>query len=292
MKLRNWKFEGDILDILPERLHTIIERRMEADVIGITDLAEAAARRATKFKDVKGKVVTVPLYGYISHKPTIWSVVGAEVSSQTFGRWMDDLVASSDVGAIVIDVDSPGGTVNGLTGVSDKIYAMRGRKPIIAVANGMMASAAYFIGSSATEIVADPDSAVGSIGTIGTHLDWSGALEQAGVKATIISAGKYKSEGHPYASLSDEAKQQYQQMIDQYYEGFVSAVARNRDVTNSKVKADYGQGRVLTARDAKVVGMVDRVATLEQVISDLLPRGGSSSVARARLALAHMPNIN
>jgi len=89
MKLRNWKFEGNILDVLPERLHTIIERRMEADVIGITDLAEAAARRATKFKDVKGKVVTVPLYGYISHKPTIWSVVGARCQAKRLvGGWM------------------------------------------------------------------------------------------------------------------------------------------------------------------------------------------------------------
>ncbi len=272
---------------MPERLNDIIAARQEA-VIDEADIEAAINRRATKFKNVKGKVVTVPLHGYISHKATIWSALGFETSSETFGGWIEELVSNSDVGAIVIDVDSPGGTVLGLSGVTDKIYSLRGKKPIIAVVSDMMASAAYFLGSAADEIVADPDSLTGCIGTICAHIDWSGALEQAGIKVTLIYAGKYKSEGNPYEPLTDEAKEDYQNMVNQYSESFVSAVARNRDITESRVKAEFGQGRVFKADKAKSVGMVDKIATLEQVIRDLLPKGKDKSRAQAQLNLLRM----
>jgi len=287
MKVEDYKFESDILALMPEKLNDVIATR-QSMAIKAADMVEISNRRATRFKNVKGKVVVVPLNGYISHKATIWSALGFETSSQTFGGWIRDLVANRDVGAIVIDVDSPGGTVAGLTSVTDKIFAMRGTKPIIAVVNNMMASAAYFIGSAADEIVADPDSISGSIGTIAVHLDWSGLMEQAGVKATIIKAGKYKDEGHPYQPLTDEAKEDYQNMVNDYYDTFVSAVARNRGVTATKVKQDFGQGRVFRADKAVSVGMVDRKATLEQVIADLMPKGNSKAFSQAKLDLLKM----
>jgi len=201
------KFESSVLAIMPEKLNDIIAARQEAVIEDAIDIEAAINRRATKFKDVKGKVVTVPLYGYISHKASIWSALGFETSSETFAGWLEDLAANADVGAIVIDVDSPGGTAAGLSGVTDKIYALRGKKPIIAVASDLMASAAYYLGSAADEVIADPDSLTGSIGTIGVHVDWSAALEKAGLKVTMIYAGKYKSEGNPYEPLTDEAKE-------------------------------------------------------------------------------------
>ena len=282
MKIEDIKFESNILAIMPEKLNDIIAVRQEAVIEGV-EIDDAINRRATKFKNVRGKVVVVPLHGYISHKASIWSAMGFETSSETFAGWLEDLAGNKDVGVIVIDIDSPGGTVLGLSGVSEKIYSMRGKKPIIAVVNDLMASAAYFIGSAADEIVADPDSLTGSIGTIGVHIDWSGALEQAGLNITIIKAGKYKDEGNPYSPLSDEAKADYQDMVNQYYESFVSAVARNRGITAGKVESDFGQGRVFKANKAKDVGMVDRIATLEQVINDLLPKGKSKSLAKAEL---------
>lgn len=283
MKIENIKFESDVLALMPERLGDIITRRQEAIVSADFIIEDAINRRATQFKNVKGKVVIVPLAGYISHKPSIWSAMGFETSSEVFGQWMESLVANSDVGAIVIDVDSPGGTVLGASGITDKIYSLRGKKPIIAVVNDLMASAAYFIGSAADEIVADPDSLTGSIGTIGLHVDWSGALEQAGIKPTFIYAGKFKAEGNPYEPLTDEAKKDWQNMVDDYYDTFVGAVARNRNITKSKVGSDFGQGRVLKADKARNAGMVDRIATMEQVIDDLLPKGKSKSLAQAEL---------
>lgn len=284
MKIKNMDFESVFMAIMESNLSSIITIRQSVNVEGV-DIEDAINRRATKFKNVKGKVVTVPLNGYISHRPSIYSALGMETSSETFAGWIEDLANNPSVGAIVLDIDSPGGTVSGLTGISDKIYSLRGRKPIIAVVNDLMASAAYFIGSAADEIVANPDSLTGSIGTIGIHLDWSSALEQQGVKATIIKAGKYKGEGSPYEPLSDEAKVDWQAMIDQYYESFVSAVAKNRGIAASKVKSDFGQGRVFKAQKAKEVGMIDRIATMEQVLTDLLPKGKSKSLVQAELDL-------
>ena len=287
MKIKNIQFEDEILAVFPERLNEIISLR-QAPIIESSfdgDIQAAINRRATKFKNIKGQVVTVPLHGFISHKATIWSAMGFETSSETFGNWLADLANNRDVGAIVIDVDSPGGTVAGISGVADKIFALRGKKPIIAVVNDLMASAAYWLASAAEEIVADPDSLTGSIGVVGIHMDWSAAFEMAGIKPTIIKAGEFKAEGNPFEPLSDEAKEFHQNRVDAFFESFVSAVARHRGISAGTVKSDFGKGRVFLAAKAKSVGMIDRIATKEQVMNDLMPAGTGKSVSRARAEL-------
>jgi signal peptide peptidase SppA len=254
-------------------------------IIDGIDIEDAINRRATKFKNVSGKVVTIPLHGFISHKATIWSAMGFETSSETFGIWMDSLVNNGDVGAIVIDVDSPGGTALGLSGVSEKIFSMRGKKPIIAVVNDMMASAAYFIGSAADEIVADPDAMTGCIGTIMMHMDHSKFLENLGVKATVIKSSKFKGEGNPFEPLTDEAKEDMQRTVDEFGDSFNAAVARNRGTSIADVKQNFGQGRCFMPTQAKSVGMIDRIATMENVIKDLMPKGKSKSRAKSELDL-------
>jgi signal peptide peptidase SppA len=269
----------NLLAILPDRIGDIIAKR-ESAVIDSIDIEDAMNRRATKFNNVKGDIMVVPINGFISHRATLWSALGLESSSETIGIWVDALMNNPSVGAIVFDVDSPGGTATGLTGISDKIYEYRGKKPMVAVVNDLMASAAYFIGSAADEIVADPDSVTGSIGTLYVHEDWSKYLENRGVDVTFISAGKYKTEGNFYEPLTETAKEEIQSMVNLYYETFVSAVARNRNVSVSTVKSDFGQGRIMRAVQAKNAGLVDRIATLEQVIKDLMPKDNRSSRTR------------
>ena len=207
------------------------------------------------------RVAMLPLYGYLSHRDEGWGM-----PTELFAKWFDAYLNDNGIGAIVIDVDSPGGTVLGLQSTANKIYAARGKKPIISVVNDLMASAAYFIGSAADEIVADPDSLTGSIGTIGVHMDYSKYLDEFGVKPTIIKAGEFKAEGNPYEPLGEEAEEDWQKMVDAYYSTFVAAVARNRDVSIDKVLRDFGQGRILKAKKALAVGMIDRIGTLESVL--------------------------
>jgi ClpP class serine protease len=132
-----------------------------------------------------------------------------------------------------------------------------------------MASAAYWLGSAASEVVAAPESDTGSIGVWTAHVDASKMLEEIGWKVTLISAGKYKVEGNPYEPLAAEAREFIQSQVDEYYGMFIKAVARNRGDSQTAVREGYGQGRVLTAREAVKAKLVDRIGTLDQVVGEL-----------------------
>lgn len=231
--------------------------------------ARAERNRPTR----AGSVAVVPVVGVIDQRAGWWS----DVSTETLGTVIDELAASKNVSAIVLDVDSPGGTVYGTDELADKIFAARQRKPIVAVANAWMASGAYYLGSQATELVVTPTGEAGSIGVLVLHLDWSEALDKAGIKPTFVHAGKYKVEGNPYEPLDDETRAELQGQVDRYFEMFAAAVARGRKVPEARVKKDFGEGRMLGAREAVEAGMADRVATLDQVVSGLV--GGKAKAA-------------
>jgi signal peptide peptidase SppA len=174
-------------------------------------------------------------------------------------------VEDPTVRSIVLDIDSPGGSVYGVAELGAAIFDARQKKPIAAVANATSASAAYWIASAAHEIFVTPSGEVGSIGVFAKHVDSTKADEVAGKVTTIISAGKYKAEGA--GALTDDAKAFLQSRIDAYYTDFVKAVAKHRGVSVEAVRDGYGQGRSLGAKAALEAGMVDGIATLNDVIS-------------------------
>lgn len=183
----------------------------------------------------------------------------------TFQRMLGD----ARIKAIVLNVDSPGGVVYGTQELASEIAAARGAKPIVAFTPGMMASAAYWLGSAADTVVAAPSAEVGSIGVRLMHVDISRALQNFGVGVSMIKAGKYKVEGSPFAPLSDEARAALQGRVDEYYDAFVDGVAANRDDTPAKVRAGYGEGRVLSATKALGANLIDQIGTFESVLTGL-----------------------
>lgn len=144
----------------------------------------------------------------------------------------------------------------------------------MAIANHLAASAAYWIGSAADELVVTPSGEVGAIGVFAAHEDISKSLEMEGIAISLISAGKYKTEGNPYEPLSDEARAAIQAEVDGYYDMFVKAVARNRGVKPADVRGGFGEGRVVRAQQAVSLGMADRIATLDETI-ERLQRGSA-----------------
>jgi signal peptide peptidase SppA len=174
------------------------------------------------------------------------------------------------VSAIIIDVDSPGGQASGIAELSRQIYEARGKKPIVAVANHFMASAAYWIASAADEIVVTPSGEVGSIGVFTVHEDIHEALAQEGVKVSIIKEGRYKAEGNPYEPLTAEARDAIQARVREVYDAFVDAVARNRGVDAAAVRNGFGEGRMVSAYQAVTLGMADQVGTLDETIARLV----------------------
>jgi signal peptide peptidase SppA len=266
--------------ILPDALNAAVaqvQRYIAGDAVAID-----AARQSGRPTAIQGDIAVMNLNG------TIWPRGGGAIfgffgltSAEQFGRNFMAAMTDSRIGAVVIDTSSPGGAVSGIDELSKLIFEARGSKPIVAVANHLMASAAYWIGTAADELVVTPSGEVGSVGVFAAHQDASAALERAGVKTTLISAGKFKTEGNPYEPLTDEARASLQARVDDYYGMFVKAVARNRGVGVNDVRNGFGEGRVVGAQQAVALGMADRVETLDQVLERLSKRqrGGRSASA-------------
>ena len=258
--------------IQPEKLDAILDV-LEMRAAGLTFTREEIqarvgdGRRTNAPTAAQGSVAILPLYGVLSQRMNLMSDVSGGTSTEKFAAELDALVNNPQVSAIVLDVDSEGGSTFGIPEAAAKIRAAREVKPIYAVANGIMASAAYWLSAQTTEVIASPSAFVGSIGVFGVHTDLTGAEEKAGIKRTVISAGKYKTEG--VGALGDDARSAMQATVDEMYAMFVADVAKGRGVTPAAVRGGYGEGRALLAKDALGAGMIDRVATLEQVVAEL-----------------------
>jgi signal peptide peptidase SppA len=223
----------------------------------------------------------IPIQGIIAEHPQ-----SLGISTEEIGAQFDAAMASRSINAILFDVDSPGGTVNGVSDLAAKIFAARGTKPTLAISRSLMASAAYWLASAADEVMVTRDGETGSIGVYTVHEDWTQALEQEGVTITPISAGKYKLEGAPWAPLGEEAQAVLQARVDEVYGWFVKAVSAHRHDTQANVRSGYGEGRVLGAEQSVKAGLADRIGTFEDAIARLSARverrGGASAHYRER----------
>ena len=232
-----------------------------------------------------GAVALIPVRGIISRRANLMSQYSGGTSVEKLTSQFRAALADSSVKAIVFDIDSPGGTVEGVPELAEEIYRSRGQKKSVAVANVMAGSAAYWLAAAAGELVVAPSGAVGSIGVFMAHDDLSKAMEQAGIKTTFISAGKFKVDGNEAEPLSDSARADMQAKVDAFYGMFVKSVARGRRVSQDDVRGGFGQGRMVLAAAAVKEGMADRVATMD----DTLARLGASDTNPPKMAASADP---
>lgn len=265
----------------------VVEMRAQ----GLTRAAAPERDREREEPRAAGSVAVIPLMGVIMPRADLLSEVSGAQSLAAFQREFQAAAANPDVSAIVIEVDSPGGQVDLVPETAAMIRAARGGdRPIVAVANTVAASAAYWIASAADELVVTPSGLVGSIGVFTVHEDVSEALAMEGVAVTYIYEGARKVEGNPFEPLDPAAKAAVQARIRDTYESFTGDVAAARGVPLEVVQADpeaaerhMGGGRALPAAEALALGMVDRVETLDATIQRLATR--RSERARRRAAL-------
>lgn len=245
--------------------HTADEVR--AIVAGPEDRAPRAAEGPSTSRTPG--IAVLSLSGIIS--PRISSEMdvssGGGTSAEGFARRFKAAVNDENVGGIIVDVDSPGGSVLGVPEAAEIMRSARGSKPIVAVANYDACSAAYWLASAATEFVVSPSAEVGSIGVYTYHEDISKALEMDGVKVTLVKSGPNKAERFPAFPLTEDAHAHIQSRVDAYYEQFIGAVASHRGMDAAAVKDRFGGGRAFGADEALARGMVDRVATIDEEIA-------------------------
>lgn len=268
-------------------------RRLVCDVREATtwSAAELEAAAAVPRHSPRAKASTVAVLsvaGVLAPRASAIGWMFGEVGLDAVVAELRGLVADASVQAVVLDIDSPGGSVYGLEEAAATLRELRGQKPIVAVANPLAASAAYYLMSAASEAYVTPSGEVGSVGVYALHLDVSRSLEAAGITPTLISAGPHKVEGNPYQPLDDEARDTLQASVDRYYGMFVASVAKGRGVSVEDVRGTFGGGRLLGAKAAQAARMVDGVGTLEDGIARAvaLARGRAQDAARTAADVA------
>lgn len=223
-------------------------------------------------------VATIPMIGPMFRYADFFTQMSG---GTTYDALAMDLAAardSADVGAILLDVDSPGGEANGVAELAAMIVAMRGVKPVVAYVGGMGASAAYWLASAASEIVVNATAMVGSIGVRMELMEtW---MRDASRGLRTISLVSTQS---PRKAL---ATADIQLIIDELATQFVEGVARNRGVSAETVLADFGQGGLFVGQAAIDAGLADRLGTYESIHAELAAEvGGRSLPMFSRLSL-------
>jgi signal peptide peptidase SppA len=238
------------------------------------DVKGIEARVGTPMNPVLGDysiangVAVISLDGPLAKRMNLLMQVCGGTSTEIAGQQIQEALDDPSVSAIVLAIDSPGGTVDGTQALANLVYSARDTKPIITVGDGVMASAAMWIGSAASKVfIANDTTMVGSIGVVMAHVDVSGAEAQRGVKTTEITAGKYKRVASQYGALSEDGRADIQSKVDYIYSVFVDDVARNRGVDAETVLKNMADGRVFIGRQAVDAGLVDGVATLEEIVA-------------------------
>ncbi len=179
-----------------------------------------------------------------------------------------DAFEDDEVKAIVLDIDSCGGDAAGCFDLADMIFGARGEKPIWAILNESGYSGAYAIASACNRVTIPRTGGAGSIGVIVLLADFSGALDQAGVKINVIQFGARKADGQPFAPLTDQARTRFQADVDTVGELFVETVARNRGLAASAVKDQ--QAGCFMGQNAVSAGLADLVAAPDAAFAQLV----------------------
>ena len=265
--------------IQPEKLleiQAIYATHLRGEKIDIEAVEKRLGRplnNEPKGYEIRDGVAVLPVYGVLAKRMNLFSSISGGASYEMVAKDFAQAMNDPAVEAIVLVVDSPGGAIDGVQKLGDAIFSARGVKPVGAIADGMMASAAYWIGAQADVVVAASDTTmIGSIGVVSAHRDISAAEEKAGVKTTEITAGKYKRIASEFAALSDEGRAEIQERVDYLYEIFVGAVAKARGVGVDVVLENMADGRVFIGQQAVKAGLVDGVSTLDELIANLKQR--------------------
>lgn len=239
----------------------------------------------TAFTFVDG-VAVVPVTGVLMQRSGFLTWLYGGTSYDTISQGVREALEAADVHAILLVVDSPGGQVDGVHELAAQILAARAVKPVVAYVTGAAASAAYWLASAAHDIWAAPTAVAGSIGVQVTITDWSEMDRKLGIETIDIVASQSPNKNRD--PKTDEGRAQIQRMVDALADVFLANVATHRGVDPATVLAQFGQGDVFVGDHAVTAGLIDGIATLDEVRADLI-EGGARFPAFQLPAVARIP---
>jgi signal peptide peptidase SppA len=237
--------------------------------IGLADLAAPVGYTpaARALGPPSGKVAVIPIHGTLVRRTSGIEAESGLASYTGIAAQLDAALASPEIAAILLDIDSPGGESGGVFDLADRIRAASEVKPVWAVANDMAFSAAYALASAATRVFVARTGGVGSIGVIAMHVDQSVKDAQDGVRYTAVFAGERKNDLNPHEPISNEAHAVLKAEVDRIYDLFVETVARHRGLDADAVRAT--EAGLFFGPDAVASGLADAVGSLDDALTQL-----------------------
>jgi protease-4 len=236
----------------------------------------------------RDKVLLLDLSGVLAEEP-IFTLEGRP-PVPLLARVREELekaAADDRVRALVIRINSPGGTITASDVLFHELSQFKARRnvPVVASILDVGASGGYYVALAADRIVAHPTTVTGSIGVLMLTVNSGGLLEKVGVTASYIKSGPLKDMGSPFRALSPEERAVFQDLIDRLYGRFVALVARQRRLDEARVRT-VADGRVYLAPEALSLGLVDRIGYLEDAIAQARDLAG---LTEAKVVAYHRP---
>jgi len=185
-------------------------------------------------------------------------VIGSQISPSAYGRVLETVARNKSYRALLLDIDSPGGSAAGSEALHRSIERVAEVKPVVAYVRGIGASGGYYLCCAASQVFSLPTALVGSIGVIYLRPVLEQLLERVGVEFSVFKAGKYKDMSGFWRSPTSEESERFQGLIDEIYDNFVQVVANGRSLPEESVR-ELATGEVMTGARALESGLVDRI---------------------------------
>ncbi len=192
--------------------------------------------------------------------------IGSGIKAAEYAGIFDQLRENKRVKAVILNINSPGGSATESGYLQASIAAVAKAKPVIAFVQGLAASGGYMAASAATKIIALPSSLVGSIGVISMTPILQGLLSRLGINMEVIKSGRLKDMGSLFRQPTEEERRKEQELSDEVYEDFIQTVSTNRKLDNANVKS-IATGEVFTARKALQLGLIDEIGDHNKAIA-------------------------
>lgn len=251
------------------------------------DKAPDGRRTALPYKRTRDGVAIIPVIGSLVNRGAFIGPSSGVTSYEGLRFQIAYAVEDPQCSAILLDIDSPGGEVDGCFETTAAIRAASAVKPVIAVVNGMAASAAYSLASGAGRIITTETGISGSIGVVWLHADYSAKLKKDGISPTLIFAGAHKVDGNPFEALSKDVRADIQAEIDQFYDLLVQSVSLGRRQSETSIRAT--EARTYIGRKAIDAGLADELGTFETALACAAPRTIPPTPTAHRIAAAANP---
>lgn len=258
------------------------------------NMAIQAARKpepADSRYPVRNGVAVIDISGTMTKSLTFFQMIFGGRTMPDMERQIREATSDNAVNAIMLRIDSPGGTVAGTSDLADAVFAARKRKQVTAYISDLGASAAYYVASQADRIYADADAMVGSIGVYLVIPDYSKMAEADGVKINVVRAGEMKGAGTFGTEVTDKQLAEFQREVDQLNEVFVETVARGRGWSTSKTRA-LNDGRLHIGQHALKAGLIDGIRSFDEAMGESMAQSlGQSPAPYSWRQNAEQPDI-